>query len=179
MFNLLQDNLKEKIKADYKFRRLSVFLSFIIFLQVSFLIFLLPSWIISLFREREAISQIEKMNQSLLSQNKDSVASIITGTNAKLNIINNILNYPEVIPIVNVILSNKTSSIYLNGLTYTSTNASTSVLTIQGISLTRESLVSFVKNLEKSGAFKVVDLPVSNLAKDKNISFSINLSVAP
>ena len=177
MFNLLPDNLKGKIKTEYQIRRLTVFLTFVIFLQISFLIFLSPSWVASVFRQEEAVSQIEKMRESLLSQNTNSVASIIAGTNAKLNIINTTLEYPEVAPIFNVILSNQTSSIRLNGLTYTSINASTSALTMSGISTTRESLVSFVKSLEKSKAFKTVDLPVSNLAKDKNIDFAVSLIV--
>ena len=176
MFNLLTDDLKEKIKANYRLRRLVVLLIFIIFLQVSFLIFLFPSWIASLFKEKESILQTEKMNQSLLSQNTDSIASTITTINTKLNIINNTLEYHEVIPIINTILSNKTGSIHINSLTYGSVNASTSALTIQGISATRESLVLFVKSLKKSETFKVVDLPVSNLTKDKNIDFVINLS---
>ena len=176
MFNLLPDNLKKKIKTEYKLRRLTVLLAFIIFLQISLLIFIFPSWIISVFREKEAILERDMMNQSLLSQNTNSAGLTIAGINAKLNIISNTTEYLKVVPIVNTILSNKTESIHLNGLSYTSINASTSALTIQGVSTTRQSLVSFVKSLEKSGVFKKVNLPVSNLAKDKNINFFIDLN---
>ncbi len=177
MFNVLPENLKQKVKAEYKIRRMTVILISVLFLQMSFLVFLLPSWIISVYKEKDAISQVEDVKQSSLSKGASPIASVITDTNKKLFFINSLLTYQQVSPIIDSVLSNKTPSISLNEFSYTSGNASTSTLVLGGVSATREALVAFVKSLEKSGAFKTVDLPVSNLAKDKNIDFSINLSV--
>lgn len=179
MFNLLPESLKEKIKADYRLRRLTLILIFVLFLEASFFIFLFPSWLISLSREKEIVSETEAMNRSSLSSDTNSLISTIKSTNAKLNIINTALEYPKVVPVLNTILSKKTTGVHINQLTYTTTSAKMAIVSLGGVSSTRESLVAFVKNLERSGLFKAVNLPVSDLAKNKDIVFSLSMTIAP
>ena len=144
-----------------------------------FLVFLYPSWLVSFQKENEVVLETEKMNQSQLVSNISSTTNFIKSLNLKLSIMNSALEYPKVLPIVNVILSKKTGSIHIDQFFYNTVSNATSTLTLGGVSNTRESLVSFVKNLKDSGRFKAVNLPISNLAKDKNINFLINLTVAP
>jgi len=66
MFNLLPQNLKQKIKSEYALRRMVVILSFVIFLQVSSIVFTLPLWFISGFKEKEAVLQKKYMDNSTL-----------------------------------------------------------------------------------------------------------------
>jgi Tfp pilus assembly protein PilN len=82
------------------------------------------------------------------------------------------------IPIVNVILANKISGIHINEFIYTSSDGKTAAISLSGISSSREVLMNYVKILDKSGSFKNVESPISNLAKDKDFDFSINLSVS-
>ena len=179
MFNLIPESLKEKIKTEYRLRRLILVFIFTLFIQATFLIFLYPSWLISSQKENEMVLQTEKMNQSQLTSNISSTTNFIKSLNAKLSIMDSTFEYPQVVPIVNIILSQKTGSIHIDEFSYTTISNATSTLTLNGISNTRESLVSFVRDLKNSGKFKVVDLPISNLAKNKDISFLINLTVAP
>lgn len=175
MFNLLPESMKEKAKRDYKFRRLLVTLSLVIFLQCSFLIFLFPSWIVSTYKEKEIVSQVANIGKSQSITESNSALSIIKSTNKKLDSLNIELEYPRVTPFINVVLSKKTGAIYITGFSFITTDKKTGTLELSGVSTTRESLVSFVKRLKESGVFKAVDLPISNLAKDKNINFSIGL----
>ena len=179
MFNLIPESLKEKIKTEYRLRRLILVFIFALFIQATFLIFLYPSWLISSQKENEMVLQTEKMNQSQLTSNISSTTNFIKSLNAKLSIMDSTFEYPQVVPIVNIILSKKTGSIHIDEFSYTTVSNATSTLTLGGVSNTRESLVSFVRDLKDSGKFKVVDLPISNLAKNKDISFLINLTVAP
>ena len=177
MFNLLPKNLKEKIKTEYKLRKITVILIFIICLQLSFLIFLTPSWLISFYKEKEVTSQSEEIKKHLSDSSLSKVIVTIRGINTKLNIINSVLKYPKIVPFINTILSKKTSSIKIDELAYVLGQENTAEIIIGGTSLTREALVSFVKALEDSKSFNKVNLPISNLAKDKNISFSISLQI--
>ena len=176
MFNLLPDILKARLKSEYRLRHLIVILGFVIFLQITFLIFLSPSWVITFYKEKDAVSMTNLANQSVSSTTSASLSAVIVGTNDKLKVLNNSLQYLKVTNLMNVIISNKTSSISVSEMSYTSTNASSTDIIIGGVSLSREALVSFVKKLKDSKLFSKVDLPVSNLAKDKNIQFSINIS---
>jgi hypothetical protein len=178
MFNLLPETFKEKIKKEYKFRRLCVVFAFIILLQISFLIFLGPSWLISAYKESDLKMELDTKNISSAISDINATAYIIKSTNAKLTIINSTMTYFPFSPSMNAILASKNSSIHLNELIYASTGSSTANISVHGISNTRDALVTFVKSLKESNIFKSVDLPVSNLAKNKDIDFSITMTAA-
>ncbi len=177
MFNLLPDSLKSKIKKEYKLRLVVVVLAFVLFVQFSFLVFLVPTWVSSFYREKEAVSQSNEMNAFLSTLNISSTTSFVKSVNSKLSLINSSLEYPKVIPILDELLLKKTDFISLKGFSYTANATTTATLNLIGVGSSRESLVSFVKSLEEISFFKNVDLPISNLAKDKNIDFSININI--
>lgn len=52
-----------------------------------------------------------------------------------------------------------------------------SAISLSGVATTRDSLVSFSNLLKGSASFSVVDTPVSSLAKDRNLPFSINIFI--
>lgn len=178
MFNLLPNNLKEKVRSEYNLRLLvTVFIS-ILFIQISFLIFLSPTWFVSLNKEKEIVLQSEKANKSSLDLKVDTINSQIKLINKKLEIINSTLEYPAVVPVIDDILSRKTNSINIEELMYETSDKKLAKVTIRGTSDTRDSLVNFVKKLEESDILSEVDLPISNLTKDKNIDFSLLIKVS-
>ncbi len=177
MFNLLPNILRDGLHKEYNFRKIVLILLFILFVQISFLVFIFPTWLVSNSREREVAVRGEAMNKYLSSLNIASTTSNIKSINAKLSVIDKTLQYPEIIPFINNILSKKTNSISITDIIYTTSDSKNAALTLQGVSATRESLISFVKSLESLGLFKTVDLPISNFTKDKNLSFSINMAI--
>ncbi len=176
MFNLLPENLKDKIKSEYRARRFIIILFFIISLQATFLVFLFPSWFISFSREKTSISRSDQANAYFAILDSTNVVSLVKSINTRLRIIDNELSYVKATPYINVVISEKPSSLKINKLSFIATSATSSTLFIGGNSVSRESLVLFVKSLQDSKMFNTVDLPISNLAKDKNIDFTVNLS---
>ncbi len=177
MFNILPDNLKQKIKAEYKLRFITVILVFIFLLQTLSVLFMLPSLFISRQREQDAELQKESYNKLALSNGAAPIASIITDTNKKLNILETLMRYPEFSPLMTSIISRKTNTIQLNEFAYTSNSASTSSMVLGGTAASRDALVSFVKSLQEADIFTTVDLPISNLTKEKDIDFRVNLRI--
>jgi hypothetical protein len=177
MFNLLPENLRKKIITEYRLRLTIMAFIFIIIVQVSFLIFLFPSWLTSYYREKEFAGRSDEINKFLATSDLSSTTSFIKSLNTKLNIINDNLDYPRLVPIVNEALLKRTPTIKLNEIYYNVTSAKGGELILKGIGSSRESLVSFTESLKKISFFKKVDLPISNLAKDKNIDFSINIII--
>ncbi len=177
MFNLLPNSLKEKIRSEYYIRLYVVIFLAIFIVQISFLIFLSPTWFVSLNKEKEIISQSEKANKASLDLKVDAVNSQINIINNKLGIINSTLEYPRAIPVIDEVLSKKTDNIVIKELLYEVSSEKTGLITLTGNSATRDSLVAFVKDLEESEMLKDVDLPISNLTKEKNLDFSLKISV--
>ena len=167
MFNVLPDNIKEFIRNEYETRRWLVIFGSILFIQISFLIFLLPSWTLSKYLENIAINKANSQNVLTPSKNTGGAIQSINSTNQTLNIINSTFMYSQVFPFLNTVISYKTSDITINEFTYANVGTSTISLTVTGLSNTRESLIMFVKNLQKSSLFQEVNSPVSNLVKDK------------
>lgn len=175
MFNLLPESLKQQIKSEYNYRKVSLILIFIIAIQVSFLIFLFPSWIISRIREESLSAEIKKVNEVNLSSDANKIKDKIKIINNEVNLLNTTLGDQKISYFIDYVLSKKTPQIRLHSFVYSS--GKTITLTISGLSETRDSLVTFVENLRSDDKFKSVDLPVSNLAKNKNIDFSVNILI--
>ncbi len=177
MFNLIPQDLKEEIKKDYKLKRLILIFLFIIFVEVSLLIFLFPTWLISFYKEKDVVSRSKEIKDASLGNTASETINTIKSLNSKLGAINNTLEYPKLNPLVKYILSKKTSFISINRIVYTRKGETAATMNLGGVSATRESLLSFVKSLEDGKVFKKVDLPISNFAKDRNLNFSINISI--
>lgn len=175
MFNLLPDSLKWEIIKEYRLRLSIVVLIFVVFIELSFAVFMLPSIVISYYKEKEVELRIDVLEKSFGESNTSLIRSTIKSLNNDLNTIDKTLQYSETIPLIDIILSKKTNNIHITDISYTSSGTSTTNILIQGVSLTRDSLVNFKKSLEGSEKFKTIDLPISNLAKDKDIKFSMTM----
>lgn len=176
MVNVLPENLKKEIKSEYRLRFLIICIFTVICLEIIFFLSLIPSLINSSFKEKELIGQINNVND-LSYNDSDTISSVIENTNIRLKIINSTVSYPEFIPILKNIITSKISGVKINEIFYTADNATSSTVSISGIANSRESLISFENILIKNGMFKSVDFPISNLAKDKNINFSMSMKV--
>ncbi|HRH27080.1 MAG TPA: hypothetical protein PLZ99_02895 [Parcubacteria group bacterium] len=177
MFNLLPENLKEQIKKDYHLRLSIIVLSFVILSQISFLIFLFPSWLISYYKEKDYLVKNDEISKNISAIPVASTTAVIKSLNEKLLNIDRTLEYPEVIPLIDSVISTKTSAIRIGDISYTVSGVNSGVLNINGMGEKRESIVNYSENLKKIDLFKKVDLPISNLAKDKNIDFSISINI--
>lgn len=176
MFNLLPNLFKDEIKAEYNLRKWIVLLSLVLFLQISFLALTISIWTIFLDKETEASNQVKKENEVMLSQSTNDILKVINATNQKITIIDKTMFSPEILPIYDTIISQKTTGISLREFNYNS-SATESTLSLKGLADTRETLVSFVKKLQDLKVFSNVDLPVSNLAKQKDIEFNIDIKI--
>ncbi len=177
MFNLLPKNLRDRIKKEYKLRLTIVSIISVIFIQVCFLVFVFPSWLSSYYKEKDFFLKNEEMSQFLSTLDIASTTSYIKLVNTKLTTIDKSLDYPKLIPIIDDVLSKKISGIKIDSIYFAVNNENTAVLNINGIGSTRESLVSFAEKLKETSYFKNVNLPISNLAKDKNIDFTISINI--
>lgn len=177
MFNLLSQNLKNEIKKEYKIRKLIMVLTFALAIQVSFMVFILPTWLSSFYKEKVMLSDSNKLNQNLSESSVESVSAEILKINQQLNIINNSLNYRGIVVFIDEVLQQKNNTIFIEQFSMSSGNNAEPILFIGGVATTRENLVSFVSRLEQSDLFSEVNLPISNLAKDRNIDFSIEIKI--
>ncbi len=177
MFNVLPNNLKKLIVNEYHLRVVIGFCICFICIMLCTVVFLLPSWLLGSIKQKTMADRVAMLEQAPTTGHTTTVSRTITSTNILLHSINTSFAYPPAKPLLDAILSGRGTGIRLSEFSYSVDDATHSSLVLQGVSNTRNALVSYVKSLQNSGLFTSVDLPVSDLAKDTDITFTLNLSV--
>lgn len=176
--NLLPKTEKENLKKGFKYRFI-IFTAFL--LAASFFVgsfVLLPSY----FLATRHLS--EDFAKNLETEDKDLVSDFLAlpeEINTKLNFYqSNLKDFSASTYILKIvdILPEKVlvNSIYFSKSQNYKGKIGTVIL-ISGLANDRESLVLFSKLLEESKMFSTVEVPVSNLTKEKNLPFSVNIFI--
>ena len=176
MLNLLPEEQREKIKKEYKIRRLVVASFFIFISLVIASVSLLPPYLISKEKLDESNKHLNTFSNSPIikkSQDLSSETDAINGKIKSLSVSNSVYIYD----ILNKILDKKTDQISIKNFVYLKKDNNNVSVTLSGLANSRESLIGFEKNLQNETYFSSVDFPVSNLAKDTNIDFSIQIGI--
>ena len=80
---------------------------------------------------------------------------------------------------VNFFDSFETDFVSIDSITYGMAKEQIGPITLTGVAATRESLADLRDQLLDAPAVEVVDLPISNLARDRDINFTITVTVLP
>lgn len=151
-------------------------LVFVFFTMLIASILLLPSYIISDYREGITRVQADIVRKSIEAREKGASNTIINDTKIKLELLavkegNTFLAYA-----FEKIVDQKTKGVSIGGLFYEKKPDGDEEIRITGKAVSRETLLQFRRNLEKEKIFPSVILPVSNLASDTDIDFSIKIT---
>lgn len=120
----------------------------------------------------------EKSLTILEQSNKDSELASLQQSVAKSQSLLEILSEGQDDPKVSDVIKNIVAmrrDIKLTSIYVTDVSSTTASISIQGVAPTRDSLLSFKKRFESAVPGNSVDLPVSELAKNSNIQFSLRL----
>lgn len=177
--NLLPKEEKEILKNGFKMR---FFIIGNIFFIVAFLVgtaTLLPSFILA----QDRLALISTLNSTNKNEDENSVKDILRvpkEIELKLKFIQSNSKSVSLIQTLNSVFSNMPKAIKIDSLSFNRQGENTKekiTIIISGIAGDRNSLVEFESVLKNNNLFKNVEVPVSSLAKDKDLPFSINLII--
>ena len=176
---LLPDNEIKALRNEYRIRLAIILLFFISCSIVIGMFVLFPSFIRSYSGQDEAVRRANELEKNRQANGIEDIKKNLAQSQfVAEKIINNRDNvfYSD---IIQNIISHKSKEILIDSFGLSSVvGTSTPVeVIVQGKALTRESLVTFKKNLEKDSSSLKVELPVSDLTKSKNTSFALRLIV--
>ena len=176
MANLLPTEQQEKVKKEYRLRLLALAFLVVLFLAAWAAILLYPSYLQS--REWEAIQagRLETLKNFTALLEEYNMAGIIKSANIQVGLIleknGAALKINEA---MSQVLNKQPAGISLKGFAYQKFQGAASRLMVSGVSKNRGILQGFADSLKKNNLFSKVDLPISTLAPDKDISFSISI----
>src|SRR3989344_6466115 len=176
MINLLTLEEKKNIKRDYNIRLIIISLSFLLIIVVIAIAFLLPSYFLSSIKEKISSQELEKIKISQDFSDENIISEIIQETNMKLSLLSYYDNKLVVSKdIIEAILEKTKGKIEISEIYFTKNNNSPSTIDLKGTASSRESLLLFTEDIEREDQFSEVNLPVSNLVKNKDIKFNFNI----
>lgn len=177
MFNLIPNSVKAQILKDYKKRRGVLWIFGALVFSCTLLIFILPTYAYVLFEEKNMRIDAELVKNSSQLKKADEVVGTIKETNEQLKALSAIGNPIRPMDTIGKAMQVKDGFIHIEEIEYKEVTATTSSLVLKGVADRRESLREFVTKLEATKGFSAVVLPVSNFAKEKNIDFSISITL--
>ena len=176
MFNLLPLQAQKAIKRQYQINRAIIFLYFCFASIFIALVFLVPSYLFSAAKEKEVNGLLEATKKTTGGQEKRDLSLVLGEINQKIQILKTDKR-ASVAEILQAIILHKSPSIKIIRLVFSQSTASDAGVYITGVAADRSALVSFAGELKLDAHFQDAILPTGDLAKDKDIDFSINLPV--
>ncbi len=175
MINLIPSSAKRSIAFEYWIRVASVGILIICGILITSTILLLPVYvrIHSHIKAYAAVAgqEMEKANEYSLS----SATLIQTSVQARLLL--SLKNEQSFSSIVDLLKNLENSSITINSFNLSKKDDALQPIEITGKALTRQALADFREVLLVHEAIESVFLPISNLAQDRDITFTVSITL--
>ena len=177
MLNLLPRQQKILLQKEYSGRRLIVWLGSIALALVISLILLSPSYFLTRIRADETRGELENAKRALDAElpPKEIIAELQTAVrNAEdLKPLTKSLSVYELVKI----FETRPKTIRIAGISFSEQAEGQPTITVNGRAENRDGLTAFGRALESRVEFATVNLPVSNFVKEKDIDFSMTITL--
>lgn len=177
MFKLLTEAERQKVEHEYVRRRAIVMLFVLILILVAGIIGLLPSHVLSNARRNEVLERARVMGSVVPNDDEADLQTWLAETNRKLRVLSPTLDTDRPSNFIEKVLDQKMAGLAITGFSWIRAKEKV-ILLVNGIASDRQALIDFENRINSSGSFSEVTLPISNLAKNKDINFQIKFSLA-
>lgn len=177
IFEFLPSEYKAEARRIYKSKIITLYAIGATFLFVVSIFFLLPSYMLVRSEKTAVIDETNILEQAMVDSKEAEARLYVSLAKSKISYAKDAINKKQFIEALARVMANDRSSIDITAITFERGETSNHI-TISGTADTRDELLSFKKVLESETFFSFVDLPVSNLAKNRDIDFSISISQA-
>lgn len=175
MYKLLSDEVRKMVEGEYAVRRAVVIVGSLIFVLVVAVTGILPSYLLSKSRHEE-VSERARIAGSMEPDIKSQeMQGWLAGINLKIKVLSRVVEQEKFSGVIESIISEKASGIRLSSFSWKQDGVDI-LVTVSGVAESRQSLLAFEDKLRGSKEFKEVTLPVSNLAKDRDVPFDLKLT---
>lgn len=177
MFKLLAQKQKDKVMREYSLRRNVVILFVLIFVCIVTIIGLLPSYMLSGVRYEELAGQASSVDEKRRAEAVEA-ADWLSRTNRALRLLTPSLDTDRPSEFIDNVIAERGEGILLTNFAWKKDGEST-LLSVEGVAATRQDLIAFEDRIKSSGLFADVALPISDLARDREIDFTIRFTLLP
>jgi hypothetical protein len=178
-YTLLPEKELRLLKREYR-TRVTIFMIFFFSFAVFFgICALIPAYIYSYNQEKALILNLEKLHKNRTERGIETVKKELENSALLIDKLKKHKAPFIYSDLISQVVSNKPSGVSISSFSITFDRQSTTtqaVIVVQGISNTRDELILFRDGLEADPLVSNVELPISDLAKGVNISYSIKIN---
>lgn len=175
MINLIPPTAKKSITYEYWKRVLVVWFYLGSVAMVILTVFLLPTQV-ALRSEIGALTETVAAGLIRVSNYDVSATELVSTSNqAKLLLENSATNTPS--ELITTLIVQAGDTVTLNNFQFTKL-ATAGAINLSGIAVSRQALAKFRDTVTADTRFATVNLPISNLIKDKDLLFSMEITLA-
>lgn len=175
MYKLLTEEQKKKVESEYKLRLVVIALWSLLAVIAVGMVSLFPSYILTKARHTEVSERLAVLEQTALSAEDQEVQAWLDQMNQKLKLLSPKFDDDRPSVFIEETLRLRSGGVRITTLDW-KRDEGKEVLSLSGTARDRQSLINFENELNKGGQFGEVSLPISNLAKDKDIDFQVRLT---
>ncbi|MBX4181616.1 pilus assembly protein PilM [Candidatus Parcubacteria bacterium] len=175
MYKMLTDEERGVVSSAYHSRRSAVMLGALMAVLAIGLIGLFPSYMLAELRYKDASNQLKMIGNLEPSAEEAALHEWLSDFNLKLRTLSQRENVRNATPSIGELIKIKDSQIKFTSLVW-SLDKGKPTLSVTGVATSREDLITFENTLNKDGRWGEVSIPISNLAKDKDIDFQVKLT---
>ena len=179
MINLLPLASRNRVQHIYRLRWIGVGAVLLAGIVASALVLLIPPYVLTLSREDDALSRKNDVEQLLEKKKGAEATDVVSDLNYTLDQLEAFEKTPDVMPVLASVLSAKRTGISVDSVSVELIEGKSGII-ITGVASTREALLQFSQELKRLPTLTSVTLPVSDLGKASNSTFTISalMSVA-
>lgn len=174
MFTFLKGQYRTKVLGEYRKRLAAIYFGLTILCLLVLIGSVLPAFISLGSDRRAAVMERDTLSRKMMTGGQVEIENRAALIEKMLSVLKQDTDRRTLISVLESIFANQGDDVSLSGLSLEKKKDFWAV-SLSGQASTREALVDFSKKLETVPSFSGVDLPVSSLAKSRNILFNISL----
>jgi hypothetical protein len=178
MLHLLTEEHRKKVVSEYKKRVTIIFLiGFLVILTISFAC-LMPTYFMSHGRYQEVLIKKQSLDAQTSVKLDDSSSQSVRDMVSSVEALHIFDSDKSLSAIIGDIVSHKPNGVQVKAVVINPAQDTSVVIDVGGVAQNRSSLVLFSDSLKADPLFTQVSVPLSNFAKEKDITFSMKILVA-
>lgn len=177
MINLIPPAAKRRVILEYWIRMVSVWMFMVCGIIIVTTLLLIPVYVLVHSKiEAYAVSATEALNSVA---EYDISSSALISASVQANLLLQLSEQENFSDLITVLENSKNAGVSIKSFSFTRTPEGLAPVDITGDAKTRQDLADFREALLKNEAVEKVFLPISNLAEDRNIDFTISVTMKP
>lgn len=178
LFEFLPKEYKNRARKLYRIRLVTMFTAGTLFIFLSGILLLIPSYVFVTIERRAINAERDAISPGVSGDEAETIKEFIALSDSKTKLAKENLLKQTFTEILLFISGARNEGVILTGISF-ARDLKGNRIQVSGTATGREALLKFTGSLENIDIFKSVDLPVSNLAKNKDIDFSIDIIQLP